>query len=71
LKLSVSCVHIYVVDRELEQGRIAALNWAEADMTMQLQMIWHKERWLSPALRAFLEVVREQLPVTPELATTA
>lgn len=40
-------------------------------MTMQLQMIWHKERWLSPALRAFLEVVREQLPVTPELATTA
>jgi DNA-binding transcriptional LysR family regulator len=61
----------YVVDRELEQGRIAALNWAEADMTMQLQMIRHKDRWLSPALRAFLEVVREQLPVTPEPTVAA
>ncbi len=51
----------YVVAAELAQGHLVALPWAEADLTMVTQMVWHQQRWASPALRAFLEVAREQV----------
>jgi len=40
---------------EVEQGKIAVLPWVLPDVPVITQMVWHKEKWLSPALRAFIE----------------
>ncbi len=51
---------------EIAQGRLAALDWVGPVCSIGTQMVWHKDKWLSPALRAFLDVAREVLtPTTP------
>lgn len=54
----------YVVTQEIEQGRIAALNWQENDLTMVTQMLRHKDKWLSPAMSIFLDVARRLVATT-------
>src|SRR5262245_6607481 len=49
------------VARELTLGQLVALRWAESPLEVVTQMVWHAERWQSPALRAFLELARETL----------
>ncbi|GHO86316.1 LysR family transcriptional regulator [Dictyobacter formicarum] len=47
------------VAQEIAQGRLVALNWPEHNFHVHTQILWHKEKWLSPALNAFLTVTRE------------
>ena len=49
------------VRSELAQGRLAALAWTGEDYGLVTQMAWHRDKWLSPALRAFIELSRELL----------
>jgi DNA-binding transcriptional LysR family regulator len=44
---------------ELEQRKLIALPWDEPDFHITTQMLWHKEKWLSPAICAFLSITRE------------
>jgi hypothetical protein len=37
------------------------LQWNGQPFAVTTQMIWHKEKWLSPALQAFLATAREVL----------
>jgi len=46
---------------ELAQHRLQKLNWAGPAIELYTQLVWHKDKWLSPALQAFLEVTRETL----------
>ncbi len=39
---------------EVEQGKLSVLPWTLPDVQVSTQMVWHKEKWLSPALRAFI-----------------
>jgi DNA-binding transcriptional LysR family regulator len=50
-----------VVATELEQGRLVALPWEDHKFEVSIQMIWHKEKWLSPAMKAFIEITNEIL----------
>jgi DNA-binding transcriptional LysR family regulator len=36
----------------------AAPSVTDVHITLATQMLWHKDKWLSPALRAFADVVR-------------
>jgi len=49
------------ITSELAQGRLAALDWAGPACGIGTHMVWHRDKWLSPALRAFLGVAREVL----------
>lgn len=49
------------VETELAQGQLVALQWEGHHFQILHQMLWHKEKWLSPTTRAFLEVAREML----------
>lgn len=49
------------IAREISRGRIVALPWEEDCLEVALLMIWCKDRWLSPTLRAFMETAREVL----------
>jgi DNA-binding transcriptional LysR family regulator len=43
------------IQAELEEGKMVMLPWTRP-MQVMTQMIWHREKWLSPAFQAFLEV---------------
>lgn len=50
-----------VVGHELAAGNLAALNWAGPPFNISAQLIYHKNKWLSPALKAFIDVTLEQI----------
>ncbi len=54
------------VAAEIAQGRLAPLNWKGHDFQVVTQVLWHKEKWLSPALNAFLTVTKEVLKRTED-----
>jgi DNA-binding transcriptional LysR family regulator len=62
--MGVSVLPSVAVDAELKAGTLAALRWSEP-FEVLTQMSWHEARWMSPALRAFLEAAREVFSATP------
>jgi DNA-binding transcriptional LysR family regulator len=52
------------VHEEIERQQLVALPWAEGGLEAVTMMIWHKEKWLSPTLRAFMQTIRETLAPT-------
>ncbi|QDH21936.1 LysR family transcriptional regulator [Saccharibacillus brassicae] len=48
-----------VVRAELERGELIALPWSMPDLRVQTQMLWHKDKWLSPILTSFMDTARE------------
>ena len=61
--MGVSVLPSVAVDAELKVGTLAALRWSEP-FEVLTQMSWHEARWMSPALRAFLEAAREVFSAT-------
>lgn len=59
--MGVAMLPAVTVEAELERGELAALRWAGRDLTIPVQMIRHKDKWVSPALAAFLDTSREAL----------
>jgi len=59
LGMGVAVLPAVSVAAEIAQQRLAALPWQDRDFRMVTQIIWHKEKWLSPAMRAFLTVTWE------------
>jgi DNA-binding transcriptional LysR family regulator len=56
--MGVAVLPSVAVETELRNVTLAALAWEEP-FEVRTQMVWHEERWKSPALRAFLETARE------------
>jgi DNA-binding transcriptional LysR family regulator len=48
---------------ELAQGQLVALPWSVPDFALVTHLVWHRERWLSPALSALLDLAR--VSITP------
>lgn len=59
--VGVSILPELAVRRDVEAGRLAVLNWSEGELETAVLMIRHKDKWLSPPLKAFMEMVREML----------
>ena len=49
------------VKEELAQGKMVTLNWSGPDFGIVSQVLYHKDKWLSPALKAFLNLSRNML----------
>lgn len=58
--MGVSVLPTVAVRADLMCGRLSALEWSEP-FEVATQMAWHKGRWKSPVLKAFLEAAREIL----------
>jgi DNA-binding transcriptional LysR family regulator len=56
--LGVAVLPAIAAEAEVAQGRLAVLRWTERDFQVSTQMIWHKDKWLSPTLRTFLDCAR-------------
>lgn len=50
-----------VVSRELRQHQIQALHWAGPSLDIATRVLWHKDKWVSPAMAAFQELMQEKL----------
>jgi DNA-binding transcriptional LysR family regulator len=49
------------VSEEVAAKKLMILPWTEGPIEVALLMIWYRERWLSPTLRAFMEVTKRVL----------
>lgn len=47
------------VEEELMQKRLVKLNWAEPDFHIYTQVVYHKTRRMSAALKAFIDLLNE------------
>jgi DNA-binding transcriptional LysR family regulator len=52
------------VAEEVAAQRLVILPWTEGPIEVALLMIWYRERWLSPTLKAFMEVTKQVLTQT-------
>lgn len=49
------------VQKEVFEGRLVVLPWKGKRIYVNLFMIWLKNKWISPTLQTFMEMVREQI----------
>lgn len=47
------------VKAEQERGELVPLPWEMPNLQIVTQMLYHKDKWLSPAIKAFLEITRD------------
>lgn len=59
--LGVAILPEISVKREIKEGSIKKLNWAGPDFEIQIQLFWHKNKWMSPALKAFIELTEDYI----------
>jgi DNA-binding transcriptional LysR family regulator len=48
---------------EIEAGQLAVVPWVEGGLEPKTLMIWHRAKWQSPTLRAFMDAVRLEYAV--------
>jgi DNA-binding transcriptional LysR family regulator len=61
LGMGVACLPAMVAKIEVSQGKLTALPWKGPSLSMQTLLVWHKDKWLSPAMHAFFALLRTQL----------
>jgi DNA-binding transcriptional LysR family regulator len=64
--MGIAFLPAVTVAAEIAQDRLATLQWKGHDFQVVTQVLWHKDKWLSPALNAFLTVTREVLKATED-----
>jgi DNA-binding transcriptional LysR family regulator len=50
-----------VVARELARKQIIGLTWSGPVMDIATYVVWHKDKWISPALAAFISLLEQML----------
>jgi DNA-binding transcriptional LysR family regulator len=61
LGMGIACLPAIVAAPEIASGKLAVLPWETSGLTMLTQAVWHKDKWLSPAIEAFLTLLRDRL----------
>ncbi|HEX6820389.1 MAG TPA: LysR family transcriptional regulator [Ktedonobacterales bacterium] len=59
--LGIAVLPEMAVHEEIAQGRLVALRWSDPDFAVSSHFVWHKDKWKSPALRAFRDMVHDML----------
>lgn len=55
--LGVSLLPRIVVDEELKRGELVSFKWNGEPIPIQAQMVFHREKWLSPPLIALEKLI--------------
>ena len=61
LGMGVGLLPEIVVDRELARKHLASLAWTGAEMSIATHAVWHKDKWISPAVGAFISLLEQML----------
>lgn len=54
--LGVTLLPRLTVEKELTEGLLTDLRWNGPEFNMVTQVSYHKDKWISPALEAFLQM---------------
>lgn len=55
--LGITFLPRMAVEKELQEGQLVELNWHGPDLNVMSQVMYHKDRWISPAMKAFLDLI--------------
>jgi DNA-binding transcriptional LysR family regulator len=50
-----------VIAGEIARERVVALPWAGPDMAITTYVVWHKDKWISPAMSAFVSLLEKRI----------
>lgn len=56
--LGLSFLPLVTVEKEVKEGKLKLLAWDDRPQRLATQIAYHKNKWLSPALREFLPLVK-------------
>lgn len=59
--LGIALLPEMALKKELSDGEVVALPWDLSDVSFSAQMLWHREKWISPSMVAFMEVAKSEL----------
>ncbi len=59
--LGITLLPKAAVEEEVSQGKLIVMNWQGPDFGIVSQVLYHKDKWLTPALKAFLKLSKEML----------
>jgi DNA-binding transcriptional LysR family regulator len=57
-----------VIACELKSKQFSVLNWQGPKLSIATHIVWHKDKWMSPGMQAFLDVLKFKLQQIPEAA---
>lgn len=57
--LGISLLPRVAVESEMAGGRLKDLHWSGPDFHMTTQITYHKDKWISPAMNALINLTRE------------
>jgi DNA-binding transcriptional LysR family regulator len=57
LEMGIALLPEIVVAAEIKRGKLIAIDWRGPAMDIATHIVWHKDKWLSPAMRAFVDTV--------------
>jgi len=55
----VAMIPEMTIQGEIDRGELSVVPWEEGPLETAILMIWHREKWLSPSLQAFMHVARK------------
>jgi DNA-binding transcriptional LysR family regulator len=53
-----------VIACELKKRQFTVLSWQGAKMSIATHMVWHKDKWISPGMQAFQDILKAKLQET-------
>ncbi|MEW9122997.1 MAG: substrate-binding domain-containing protein, partial [Thermotaleaceae bacterium] len=59
--MGITLLPFIAVEEECAQNRLVKLNWKGPDFEILTQVLYHKNKWISPALKSFIELIHESL----------
>lgn len=57
--MGIALLPAIAVARELRQHHFKALHWAGPSLDISTHILWHKDKWVSPAMAAFRDLLKE------------
>jgi len=59
--LGITFLPLAAVKTEIEAGNLVVLPWQGSELQINAYLVYHKEKWLSHAIQAFIKLVQERL----------
>ncbi|MBM7602739.1 DNA-binding transcriptional LysR family regulator [Metabacillus crassostreae] len=56
--LGIAVLPAMVVEKEIKEGKMQEIAWMSLESTIHTQIAWHKDKWVTSPLRAFIELTR-------------
>jgi DNA-binding transcriptional LysR family regulator len=67
--MGIGLLPAIVVEREIRHRQITSLHWVGPTLDIVTRMLWHKDKWVSPAMLAFQEMMQATLEEAESVAS--